>query len=569
MLAVSSATAQIAASSAPASPSSPTRILVLPFENTGGDVSLLWLGEASAILVADGFKARGLPAIGRDERVRAFEELHLPLSATLSRATVIKAAKLLGATELVTGTFRAQDRTLTVQATIIRVDVGRARQPLSERGQLTDLFDLHDRLVRNLTSDLPATSSAPASPSRPPLGAFENYIKGLVATNLADRATFLESAIQDFPAFERARLSLWEVRTDQGDHVAALAAVRAIPSSSALSARARYYAATSMLNLERYDDAFETFGGLRQAPGVADVPGVPTRGAVDNNLGVIQIRRGGTPQSGTAAYFLTKATEEDPGATDYFFNLGYAYALDRNFQGAIYWLREAVRRDPADADAHFVLAAALQGTGSAVEAARERDLARRLSSRYEELVRTGASDRQAIPRSLEREAIPRNLEREAIPRNLEREAIPRNLERVQLDPDGSGGLRASVIVSASAQRDQRELATFHLERGRRLFEKEQDGDALAELRRAIYLSPYEAQAHLLIGRIFLRGGRAADAIDALKISIWSADTAPAHIALAEAYLKTGDAKQARAEAERAVTMDPASADARRMLNQIR
>jgi tetratricopeptide (TPR) repeat protein len=541
-LTVASVTAQVPSTPGPSTPSSTNRILVLPFENANGDTQLLWLSEASAILVADGFRGRGLAAIGRDERVRAFEELHLPLSATLSRATVFKIAELLGAGELVTGTYRVQDRVLTVQAHVTRVDAGRARQPVSEKGQLTDLFDLHDRLVRGLTSDLSAASAAPAAGPRPPLGAFENYIKGLVASDLADRATFLETALRDYPAFERARLSLWDVRTDQGDHTAALAAVRAIPSSSPLSPRARFCAATSMLNLARYDDAFETFGGLLQAPGVADVPGRPTRGAVDNNLGVIQIRRGGTPQAGTAAYFLTKATEEDPGATDYFFNLGYAYALDRNYQGSIYWLREAVRRDPADADAHFILASALQATGNAVEAGRERDLARQLSSRYEELVRTGAADRQPIPK---------------------------NLERVQDDPDGSGGLHASVIVSASAQRDQRELATFHLERGRRLFEKEQDGDALAELRRSVYLSPYEAQAHLLIGRIYLRGGRAEDAIDALKISIWSADTAPAHVLLAEAYLKTGDSRKARAEAERAVTMDPASAEARRVLGQIR
>jgi tetratricopeptide (TPR) repeat protein len=503
---------------------------------------MVWLGEASAILVADGLKAEGLTAITRDERVRAFEELHLPLSATLSRATDIKVAELLGATELVTGTFQVQDRSLTVQAHTIRVDAGRVRQPVTEKGQLTELFDLHDRLVRSLKFDLPPSTRASTPAARPSLGAFENYIKGLVASSLADRATFLESALQDSPAFERARLSLWEVRTDQGDHVAALAAVRAIPSSSALSPRARFCAATSMLNLERYDDAFETFGGLLQAPGAAPVPGAPTRGAVDNNLGVIQIRRGATPQTGTATYYLTKAAEEDPGAADYFFNLGYAYANDRNFQATIYWLREALRRDPADADAHFVLAAALQATGSAVEAGRERDLARQLSSRYEELVRTAAADRQPVPR---------------------------NLERVQLDPDGSGGLHASVVVSASAQRAQRDQATFHLERGRRLFDREQDGEALAELRRAVFLSPYEAQAHLLIGRIYLRGGRAGDAIDALKISIWSADTAPAHVALAEAYLKTGDAKRARGEADRALAMDPSSAEAKRVLGEIR
>ena len=111
--------------------------------------------------------------------------------------------------------------------------------------------------------------------------------------------------------------------------------------------------------------------------------------------------------------------------------------------------------------------------------------------------------------------------------------------------------------------------SFHLEQGRRFFDREQDGEALAELRRAVYLSPYEARAHLLIGRIHLRGGRPADAIDAFKISIWSEDQAPAHVYLAEAYLKTGDKNSARAEAQRALVLDPASADAKRVLSEIK
>lgn len=92
---------------------------------------------------------------------------------------------------------------------------------------------------------------------------------------------------------------------------------------------------------------------------------------------------------------------------------------------------------------------------------------------------------------------------------------------------------------------------------------------MAELRRAIYLSPYEAQAHLLMGRIHLRAGRPQDAINALKISIWSEDTAPAHVALAEAYLKLQNAAAARTELDRALALDPKSADAKRMLAEMK
>jgi Tfp pilus assembly protein PilF len=138
-----------------------------------------------------------------------------------------------------------------------------------------------------------------------------------------------------------------------------------------------------------------------------------------------------------------------------------------------------------------------------------------------------------------------------------------------MEAEGSRALRADQTIFTTAQREQRELAAFHLEQGRRLFEREQDREALAELRRAVYLSPYEARAHLLIGRIYLRGGRPADAIDAFKISIWSEDQAPAHVLLAEAYLKSGDKVAARAEAQRALTLDPSSADAKRVLAEIR
>jgi Tfp pilus assembly protein PilF len=295
----------------------------------------------------------------------------------------------------------------------------------------------------------------------------------------------------------------------------------------------------SLLELDRFDDAYEAFTGL--LPGTTAGAAGPNA-AVFNNLGVVQIRRGSTPQSGSPTYFLTKAAEADPSDTDVLFNLGYAYMLERNPQGAIYWLREAVRRDPADADAHFILASALQATGSAVEASRERDLARQLSSEYGTVDARPATDRAGVPRGL---------------------------ERLRMELEDTRALRPEQAMVASAQRETRELASFHLERGRRLFEREEDREALIELKRAVYLSPYESQAHLLIGRIHLRGGRPEDAVDALKISVWSADTAGGRVALAEAYLKLKKTDAAKSELTRALALDPGSADAKRLLSEIK
>jgi Tfp pilus assembly protein PilF len=56
-----------------------------------------------------------------------------------------------------------------------------------------------------------------------------------------------------------------------------------------------------------------------------------------------------------------------------------------------------------------------------------------------------------------------------------------------------------------------------------------------------------------------------DAIDALKISLWSAETAEAHTVLADAYIQAKQIGQARAEADRALALDPSSTEARRLV----
>jgi Tfp pilus assembly protein PilF len=511
------------------------RVLVVPFENTRDEARFHWLSEAAAVLLTDGLRRSGPGAIVRSQRVRAFEQLYLPVSGSISRATIIKVGQLVGAGDVVVGSYRVDGTTLSVTARSIRLDAGRLQPEVTERGELTELFGIFERLAGRLGRGAAPSSEAPVP--HPPLDAFENYIKGLLAETPVSQASFLESALHDAPGFDRARLALWEVRTEQADHRAALETVRAVPATSPSSFQARFFAGISLIELKRYDEALAGLKALLEPP-AAGPAGVA---AVLNNLGVLVLRRGATAQTGSPAYHLTKAIDADPDP-DYMFNLGYAYATDRNYQGALYWLREALRRDPADVDAHYVLAVALQSTGNTVEASRERDLARRLSSRYEEL------DRRALESRLQ---------------------VPPGLERMRLEPEGSWALRADQTIVSSAQREQRELAAFHLEQGRRLFEREQDRDALAELRKAIFLSPYEAQAHLLIGRIHMRGGRPADAIDAFKISIWSEDRAPAHVYLGEAYLKTGDAANARAEAQRALALDPSSVDAKRLLSEIK
>jgi tetratricopeptide (TPR) repeat protein len=512
---------------APAAPPA-DRILVVPFENVTRDGRIFWLSEASSVLLTDDLNALGAHALTREERREAFERLQVPPVAAITDATVIRIGQIVGAAHVVIGTVELDGDELVVHARDIALEAGRVQNNVTERGRVSDLFAIFERIARTLA---PASSraQAPAALDHPVLAAFESYIKGILADKPETAVTYLNASLQAQPSFDRARLALWEVYDREGEHEKALASVVPIVANSPWARRGQFLAGLSEINLKRYDAANSTFKALvdRQASAQAL-----------NNLGVVQMRRGAAAQAGQATYFFDKAETADPTDPDYCFNLGYAYWEDHDAQAATYWLREAVRRDVADGDAHFVLGAALSAAGNASEANRERELARRLSSTYAEWEKRPGPD-----------------------------VVPKGLERIKTD-EFPRTARIEETLAVSGQRNQQDLARFYLSRGRREYQQENDRDALADLNRALYLSPYDAQAHLLVGRIQLRGGRVREAIDAFKISLWSTETADAHAALAEAYLAAKDMDGARSEAERALAMNPALAAARQVLDKL-
>lgn len=517
----------MAAAQAPATPMN--RLLVMPFDNVSHEGRLYWLSEASAVLLTDDLNAMGTPAITRDQRIGAFERLHVPPVATLSHATVIKVGELVGASQVIIGELQLEGDNLVMRARAIRLDTGRLAPDIVERGPLASLFAICERVARRLAP----SSTVPVEQVErvhPPLGAFESFIKGLVSETPATQLRYLDEALKAAPTLHRARLAQWAVYTEMDDHPKALQAVRGVPEGTPWTRRARFEAALSHIALGQLDDAYQTLSGLLLA---AASPGIL------NNLGIVQLRRGNPAATGRATQYFGQALKVDPESPDLSFNMGYAAWLEKDLPNAVYWLRETVRRNPADADAHFVLGAALQASGTAAEATRERDLAGRLSSQHaDKLKRPGG------------------------------EVVPRGLERLSADVDVPDIPGIESLLVASGRREQREVADFHLERGRRLFQQEQDREAMLELRRVLYLQPYQAEALRLLGQIYLRGGRIQDAIDTLKVSLWSVDTAAAHAVLADALLQNRDEAAARAEAERALALDPANETAHRVIGRL-
>jgi Flp pilus assembly protein TadD len=504
-------------------------VLVVPFNSQGRDPRGYWLREASAVILTDDLISLGVSAMSRDERLRAFESLRVPAVANLSHATVIRVGQVVGAPRVIIGSCDISGDTITVRARSILLETGQISTEIVETGPLTDLFNVYGRIAGRLAGDLPRGTTRAAT-SHPPVAAFEQYIKGLLAEAPAMKISFLREALRLAPSLEPARIAIWGVYTELGEHQTALTTVRQVPAAHRLAREASFLSSVSLVHLGRHQEAFDALTELNRAG---------LEASLFNNLGVVQLRRMPEAAGRRAVSYFRDAVALDPGDSDLLFNLGFAYWLDRDLPNAIQSLREAVRRRPADDAAHYVLGVALQMSGNAGEGARERELARRLSSEYAEW-----ESGQPLPNT-----------------------VPKGLERLKTDLTVPARRVESEIVAAG-QRDQQELAAFHVDAGRRAFLAVRDEEAIAAFRRAVYLSPYDAEAHLLLGRVYVRGGRLIEAVDEFTIAIWSRDTVAARLALAGAHIQLQNVTSARSEIQVVLSREPANAEARRLLERL-
>jgi len=302
-----------------------------------------------------------------------------------------------------------------------------------------------------------------------------------------------------------------------------------VSGDTALVRRARFAVALSMIELKRYDGAFQALTNLYAGGHAA---------AISNALGIVQLRRGTAPGTGTPATYFKRAVDEEPENTEYLFNLGYAQALGQNGADALTSLREVVRFDAADGEAHLVMSVVLAGAGRSAEAQREFDLAKLLGAESDPAARVPGT------------------------------RIPASLERVPSSPDVTPPLRLRTMVANPAQRDQQQTASFHLATGRTLMAADRDREATYELRRAIYLAPYEDEPHLLLGQLYQRAGRLTEAIDEFKVALWCRETVAGRLALAAALFESGDRAGARQEVSRALVLAPGSAEAQALMRRI-
>ncbi len=422
-------------------------LLVAPFENASGSPGLEWIGEAFPEIVGQRMSSRTIYVVGREDRLRAFEEAALPANLRPSRATLYRISEQMGVDYLVLGSYGFDGRSLTAKAQLLDMQQLRLSPAVSESGPLIELIDIQTALawdlLRIVRPDLPLSHDAfkaAAPPIR--LDAFENYIRGVVASDPAEKIRRFRMAVRIAPTYSAALLQLGKACYGERQYDQAVGTLEKIPSVDPTAREASFYLGLAAFYRGDFVKAQNAFHSLALQLPLTEVY---------NNLGVVAARRG---DKRALDYFL-QARQADPADADYRFNLAVSYFRAGNQNEAARQLRESLSLRPNDAEAKSFLQA--------------------LDSNPVTPAQNPAA-RVRIP-----------------------------LERMKRNYDESSFRQLAIEIQAEAETrlakaDSRTHARFHLTRGHELLDQGFITEAEAEFREALTLEPANADAHAGIAR---------------------------------------------------------------------
>ncbi len=336
-------------------------VLALPFSNQSASSNTAsnidWIGESISESVRESLLDQGVMSLEREDRLEAFRRLSLRPSAELTRASIIKVAEALDASDTIYGHYdltpppagaTAGSRgTLHIGARILNLKRLQQGPELEESGPLEDLAALEARLSWQVLKNLPSKTALSEDEflrgiPHVRLDALESYMRGLRADNPdQQRKFFLQSARIDpsysQPCYQLGK-SFWS-RKDYRDAASWLSRVhRGDP---------HYFEAQFFLGLSSYQMGDYITAGKCFETVAASVP----LNEVYNDLGAAQIRT----NLKAAIDSFRKALEGDSADPDYHFNLAYALWRAGQFPASADSFRAVLERNPNDEEAARLL----------------------------------------------------------------------------------------------------------------------------------------------------------------------------------------------------------------------
>jgi len=497
-------------------------VMVMPFENQSSVPNLEWIGESFPEVLSQRMASPRLYVISRDDRSYAFDHSGIPLNLLPSRATIYRVAEQMDADYVVLGSYTYDGTTFSATAQLLDMKKLHLCAPVTASGALTNLIDLQTMLAWQLLQQMPAPPQMTRDQflkASPPirLDAFENYVRGVLATSHLQKVHYFHDALKLNPNYTLAMLQLGKTYYDNHEYESASVWFSRVPKTDPAAGEANFLLGMSEFYRGNFDKAFAAFSYLSTRLPLTEVY---------NNLGVVEARRG---RRAPAVEYFSKASNADPNDGDYRFNLAVALYKNGDSAGAARQLRDVLQQRPADGEAKSL----------------------------QDMISRGVPP--PPPPSSLNAAAPGNALLASNQAHLPMERIKRNYDETsyrQLEMEIN-----NFDESRLAKTDGHSRSTYYVDRGKELLARNMPDQAESQFRSAISADYGNAAAHAQLAMLLEKKGDVTNARTEAQTSVKLKPNVDGLLVLARLDLKQNQVPSAAGEVDRALALEPANASA--------
>jgi tetratricopeptide (TPR) repeat protein len=495
-------------------------LLILPFENQSKAPGLEWISEAFPEVIGEGMASANVYVVPRDDRNYAFDRMGVPTTTRLSRETLFRISEQMDADFVVFGSYSYDGQIFTATAQLLDMKKLYLAPEVKESGPLVNMVTIQ----RTLSWDLLRALDAGSLPSKQQflessapirLDAFENYIRGVLATTRQERIQRFREAVRLNPNYTQAIFQLAKTYFGNKEFESSESWFVRVPKTDPLASEASFYLGLSAFYVGDYEKAETAFKFLEDRFPLTEV---------NNNLGVVLGRRG---KRAEIDYFQ-KAISADPNDADYHFNLAVAYARIFDSANASRQLKEVLRLKPNDTEAKSLLDSLNSTTGTP------------LANSFRQT--SGGTSKLPLQR---------------IKRNYDETSYRQLTMEIE---------RAAEYRLSKA--DPKEHAAFHVERGRQFLSQGFNAEAVVAFQEAIVLDPTSAAAHAGLAQVYESDGKDKEAAAEASAALRLQPSAASLLVLARQNLKDNKVSAASEEVDRALALEPRNQDAQALKRTI-
>ena len=494
-------------------------VMVMPFENQSSAPGLEWIGEAFPEVLSQHLASSQLYVVGREDRDHAFDHSGIPQNLLPSRATIYRIAEEMDADYVVMGSYTYDGTVFAAHAQLLDMKKLHLYPGVESSGPLANLIDLQTMLAWEVLQQMPGHSAITRDQflkAVPPvrLDAFENYIRGTMATSYQQRIHYFHEALKLNPNYTVAMLQLGKTYFDNHEYESASVWFARIPKTDSAIGEASFLLGLSEFYRGNFDKAFAAFNYLSTRVPLTELY---------NNMGVAEARRGRRPQ---AVEYFTKAANADPNDADYHFNLAVALFKNGDSAAASRQLKDELQQRPSDGEAKALL----------------------------DMINRGVQPPPPTPPVVAGNALlppsQLHLPMERIKRNYD-EASYRQLQ-MQIH---------NFEEARLATMDRTKQAAYHVEQGKELLAKNVSDQAEVEFRAAIAADSGNVAAHAQLAGLLEKKGDVAGARAEAQTSIRLKPNVDGLLVMARLDLKQNQTQLASSEVGRALALEPGNATA--------